>query len=104
MSALRHTTTDVVTLYDADHPSTEHASDLAQATQWMADAGLQARSERMLRLPGAGNLSDALHRATGSSQVWPEWALAGCQSYIVAPRRNTAARHLGGRAFLHDHD
>ncbi|MEP7186856.1 MAG: DUF2309 domain-containing protein [Rhodanobacter sp.] len=104
VAALHHTTTDVLTLYDNDHSSTEHVSDLTQARHWLSAAGLHARSERMLRLPGASKASDVLRRASDWSQVRPEWALAGCQSFIVAPRQRTAARNLGGRAFLHDYD
>ena len=104
VAALHHTTTDIVTLYDADHPSTTHGQDLAQTRRWLAAAGLHARSERMLRLPGASNACDVLRRASDWSQVRPEWALAGCQSFIIAPRQQTTARDLDGRAFLHDYD
>jgi uncharacterized protein YbcC (UPF0753/DUF2309 family) len=36
--------------------------------------------------------------------VRPEWALAGCQAFIAAPRHRTVGRDLKGRAFLHDYD
>jgi uncharacterized protein YbcC (UPF0753/DUF2309 family) len=104
MAALHYTTTDVVTLYDTDHPSTAHAQDLVQTKRWLSTAGQYARSERMLRLPGANKADDVLRRASDWSEVRPEWALAGCQSFIVAPRQRTATRDLGGRAFLHDYD
>jgi uncharacterized protein len=104
VAALHHTTTDVVTLYDSDHPSTTHAQDIAQARRWMAAAGSLARGERMLRLPRATTTADVFRRASDWSEVRPEWALAGCQAFIVAPRHRTASRNLGGRAFLHDYD
>ena len=33
----------------------------------------------------------------------PEWALAGCNSFIAAPRARTSGKNLAGRAFLHDY-
>ncbi|EIL94771.1 YbcC family protein [Rhodanobacter spathiphylli] len=104
VGALHVSTTDTVVLYDTDHPSSAHAADLAQANCWMAAAGRFARSERMLRLPGAARGEDVFRRASDWSEVRPEWALAGCQSFIVAPRRRTATRDLGGRAFLQEYE
>ena len=33
----------------------------------------------------------------------PEWALAGCNAFIAAPRTHTAGKSFAGRAFLHDY-
>jgi uncharacterized protein YbcC (UPF0753/DUF2309 family) len=104
VAALHHTTTDMVTLYDGDHPSPAHTRDIAQARRWFDAAGALARDERMLRLPRATTAADVLRRARDWSEVRPEWALAGCQAFIVAPRHRTVRRDLGGRAFLHDYD
>ena len=104
VAALHHTTTDIVTLYDRDHRAATHAKDIAQARRWFDAAGSLARGERMLRLPRAATTADVLRRARDWSEVRPEWALAGCQCFIVAPRRRTTTRDLGGRAFLHDYD
>uniref|UniRef100_UPI0005B7D3F8 putative inorganic carbon transporter subunit DabA n=1 Tax=Xanthomonas sp. SHU 308 TaxID=1591201 RepID=UPI0005B7D3F8 len=43
-------------------------------------------------------------RARDWAELRPEWALAGCQAFIAAPRARTAGRDLAGRAFLHDYD
>ena len=94
VAALHDTTTDAVTLYDAD------GVDLGQVRKWLAEAGLMARAERALRLPGAKPEA----RAKDWAQVRPEWALAGCSSFVVAPRNRTAGRDLAGRAFLHSYD
>lgn len=104
VAALHHTTTDTVTLYDGDHPSAAHTQDIAQVRDWMADAGALARAERMLRLPRATSTADVFRRASDWSEVRPEWALAGCQAFIIAPRHRTASRDLGGRVFLHSYD
>lgn len=104
IGALHDTTTDAVTLYDADHPSSVHRRDLAEARRWLALAGELARSERALRLPRAGAGGDIARRARDWAEVRPEWALAGCEAFIAAPRARTASIDLGGRAFLHDYD
>ena len=43
-------------------------------------------------------------RSRDWAEVRPEWALAGCQAFIAAPRARTAGRSLAGRAFLHDYN
>ena len=104
LGALHDTTTDAVKLYDADHPSASHASDLDQVRRWLASAGALARGERALRLPRADHAEDISHRARDWAELRPEWALAGCQAFIAAPRARSTGRDFGGRAFLHDYD
>ncbi|MEQ8603214.1 MAG: DUF2309 domain-containing protein [Marivibrio sp.] len=104
VGALHDTTTDAVTLYDADTPSQSHAADLKTARQWLAAAGATTRGERALRLPRAEKEGDIPMRARDWAEVRPEWALAGCKAFIAAPRSRTSGRSLEGRAFLHDYD
>lgn len=104
LAALHDTTTDDVKLYTADHSATDHADDIAQAERWLKAAGALARGERALRLPRANRGQDIPHRARDWAELRPEWALAGCQAFIAAPRSRTAGRDLAGRAFLHDYD
>jgi uncharacterized protein YbcC (UPF0753/DUF2309 family) len=104
VGALHDTTTDAVTLYADDHPSPGHAADLAQAGSWLTAAGMLARAERALRLPGAASGRDVQRRARDWAQLRPEWGLAGCHAFIAAPRARTAGHDLAGRAFLHDYD
>lgn len=103
LGALHDTTTDNVLIYADDHPSADHAVDLAQARQWLASAGLLARSERALRLPRARSAGDIARRSRDWAEIRPEWALAGCKAFIAAPRSRTSAATLQGRAFLHDY-
>ncbi|WP_337268087.1 YbcC family protein [Oryzifoliimicrobium ureilyticus] len=104
LGALHDTTTDEVTIYEGDYSAAAHASDLDRARQWLKEAGALARSERALRLPSAKRASDVVQRARDWAQLRPEWALAGCQAFIAAPRLRTRGSDLKGRAFLHDYD
>ncbi|WP_163575283.1 YbcC family protein [Halomonas faecis] len=104
LAALHDTTTDTVTLYEADHAVATHQEDIARARAWLAAAGRAARAERALRLPGANRERDVPRRSRNWAEVRPEWALAGCKAFIAAPRCRTAGKNLAGRAFLHDYD
>jgi uncharacterized protein YbcC (UPF0753/DUF2309 family) len=104
LAALHDTTTDGVTIYAGDHATASHAEDLSQAERWLQSAGVLARGERALRLPRAARSQDIPHRARNWAELRPEWALAGCQAFIAAPRARTTGRDLAGRAFLHDYD
>jgi uncharacterized protein len=45
-----------------------------------------------------------LERSNDWAQVRPEWGLADCASFIVAPRSRSRHLNLAGRSFLHDYD
>ena len=102
VAGLHDTTTDAVTLYH-DTAAPDHAGDIAVATDWLARAGLAARAERALRLPGA-TAATVAKRAHDWAELRPEWGLAGCAAFIAAPRSVTAGANLHGRAFLHSYD
>ena len=104
LGALHDTTTDAVTLYAADHPSPSHRSDIERAEVWLAAAGRITRGERAMRLPRAAGERDIHRRSRDWAEVRPEWALAGCQAFIAAPRQRTSGKRLDGYAFLHDYD
>ena len=57
-----------------------------------------------MRLPRATGEASLTRRGRNWAEVRPEWALAGCQAFIAAPRARTAGKDLSGRAFLHDYD
>jgi uncharacterized protein YbcC (UPF0753/DUF2309 family) len=101
------TTVDGVTLFDADAVPTTHRAALAELEARLAEAGRRARAERAPRLgiSEAESIDDAVARRSADwSQVRPEWGLAGCRAFVVAPRRRTRRVDLGGRAFLHSYE
>ncbi len=104
VGALHDTTSDEVTLFDADHPSPAHADHLTQLRRWLAGAAVAARTERALKMPLAAGQAELTRRGRDWSEVRPEWGLAGCSAFIAAPRDRTAGRNLAGRAFLHSYD
>ncbi|MBM1218723.1 DUF2309 domain-containing protein [Ponticoccus sp. SC2-23] len=99
VAGLHDTTTDEITIHDADTKS----GDLRKVRDWLKQAGRIARAERARALPGATPATIA-DRALNWAEVRPEWGLAGCAAFVAAPRRATAGKDLGGRAFLHSYD
>jgi uncharacterized protein YbcC (UPF0753/DUF2309 family)/NADH:ubiquinone oxidoreductase subunit 5 (subunit L)/multisubunit Na+/H+ antiporter MnhA subunit len=108
LGCLHDTTTDEVTLFDRHLVPASHASDLERLVARLASA---SRGARRLRAPRLGE--DPLNAATDArilarsrdwAQVRPEWGLAGCTAFIVAPRHRTAGKDLEGRSFLHSYD
>ena len=104
VGGLHCTTTDKITLYTDDHDCSEYKQDLKLAEDWFAKAGRIAGDERAARLPRAKSHRDIVRRSRNWSEVRPEWALAGCQAFIAAPRSRTSGSDLKGRAFLHNYD
>ncbi|MEO1639823.1 MAG: DUF2309 domain-containing protein [Pseudomonadota bacterium] len=104
VGGLHDTTTDAVTLYEADFPGHAHAAHLKTARGWLKTAGDLARTERAMRLPRAESGKDVAKRSSDWAETRPEWALAGCKAFIAAPRSRTKGKGLEGRAFLHDYN
>ena len=108
VAGLHNTTTDEVTLLDTQEMESSHGAELAEARQWLAQAGQRIRVERAPALglaPQAPEaLVDALRQRAGDwSQVRPEWGLANNAGFIAAPRERTRHLDLQGRSFLHDY-
>ena len=110
LAGLHNTTTDEMQLFDVDLLPTSHAEDLSRLQRWLADAGRRARAERAASLGLAARAADARllskavsARSTDWAQVRPEWGLANCASFIVAPRSRSRHLNLAGRSFLHDY-
>jgi uncharacterized protein YbcC (UPF0753/DUF2309 family) len=110
VAGLHNTTTDELQLFDTDLLPDTHAADVSALTGWLEAAGQQARAERAasLGLAPLATQADGLHRAVATrsndwAQVRPEWGLANCASFIVAPRSRSQHLNLAGRSFLHDY-
>ena len=110
VGGLHNTTTDDMLLYDTDLLPASHANDLEVLRDWLAETGKRARAERaaLLGLASQAESPAALHesimsRTSDWAQVRPEWGLAGCAAFVVAPRSRSRHMNLGGRSFLHDY-
>jgi uncharacterized protein YbcC (UPF0753/DUF2309 family) len=111
LPGLHNTTTDDVQLFDLGAVPAALQPALAELQAWLAAAGQRARAERApaLGLQALAHDAAALQRAVQQrandwAQVRPEWGLADCAAFIVAPRQRTRHLHLAGRSFLHDYD
>lgn len=100
IAALHDTTTDEIRCFDTDDNDID-----ATLTQWLDNAGKQARRERATRLGTDEKHVDKVvqQRSRDWSEVRPEWGLAGNACFIVAPRARNRHLDLGGRSFLHDY-
>lgn len=103
LPALHDTTSDRIRLYSEDLAQPLSATSLEQLHAWLHAAGRLCRAERATTLPRAQHPRSLLQRGHDWAEVRPEWALAGCQFFIAAPRPMTSALRLDGRAFLHDY-
>jgi len=110
VGGLHNTTTDEVLLYDTDLVPASHAQDLDELRGWLAEAGQRTRAERAALLGLASQVDSpaTLHesikgRTSDWAQVRPEWGLAGCAAFVVAPRSRSQHLNLAGRSFLHDY-
>ncbi len=100
------TTTDQITVYNREDVAGASEAAFAALERQLAQAGKLTRAERARRLPGthAGNIDDAiLWRSKDWAELRPEWGLAGCSVFVVAPREHSAGLDLGGRSFLHSY-
>ncbi|WP_297511326.1 putative inorganic carbon transporter subunit DabA [uncultured Caulobacter sp.] len=103
-AGLHDTASDAVEWLRAhDHNETDQRS-LQQARAWLDAAARAARAERADRRPGAALSSSPGRAARSFAEVRPEWGLAGCHGFIIAPRARTRGLDLDGAVFLHDYD
>ncbi|MFT6398874.1 MAG: hypothetical protein ACJAYU_003636 [Bradymonadia bacterium] len=106
VAALHDTTTDEVTLFDEALIPETHRAELNTLRSALASAGDATRAERGERMGVRGPSADNQVRARSRdwAQVRPEYGLAGCGAFVVAPRERTRALNLGANSFLHSYD
>ncbi|MEO1046585.1 MAG: DUF2309 domain-containing protein [Pseudomonadota bacterium] len=107
VAAKHDTVTDEVKLLDACCVPESHKAQLKEVRAALDTASETARLERSNKFTirkqnGVSNQVQA--RSNDWSQTRPEWGLAGCATFIAAPRKRTRGIDLDSRAFLHDYD
>lgn len=106
LAGLHDTTTDNITLYNTEEVPTARIGALKELQDALHRAGHGTRAERGLRmaLDQKESTRKIMERAKDWSQTRHEWGLAGCSSFIVAPRERTTDKNLNGQSFLHNYD
>lgn len=102
-----NTTTDEIDIFDRSLVPAGHAEDLRGLERRLAEAGALTRAERARRMgiaPGTKLDQRVIARSKDWAEVRPEWGLAGCSSFVVAPRHRSAGIDQAGRSFLHSYD
>ena len=104
LACLHDTTTDELNIFNENEVPVARQEELGNLKKSLAKAGHACRTERAVRLSTKGNIDTAIKaRSKDWSQIRPEWGLAGCSSFIVAPRERTKGIDFGGRSFLHSY-
>jgi hypothetical protein len=107
LACLHDTTTDEVSIYNHFDVPAESTEELKELEKSLAQAGYTTRMERSVRLstdPASSIDRTMMARSKDWSQVRPEWGLAGCSAFVVAPRARTRGIDLEGKSFLHSYD
>ncbi len=106
VACLHDTTKDEISILGERNVPKSHTELLNEIKTAFEKAGRAARQERALRMKIETKDVNAsvLNRSKDWSQVRPEWGLAGCNAFVVAPRNRTRGMNLGGKSFLHSYD
>jgi uncharacterized protein YbcC (UPF0753/DUF2309 family) len=104
LACLHDTTTDEITIYNQSQIPKTHITAVKEVKIWFEKASQANRTERAIRFNSESKKNDAvLFRSKDWSQVRPEWGLAGCDTFVVAPRYRTKGVNLEGKSFLHEY-
>ncbi len=107
LACLHDTTTDEISIYNENEVSNNQNKAFQNLKSSLSLASKSARAERAIRLvtKNKKSIDSALiERSKDWSQIRPEWGLAGCSAFIVAPRERTKNINLEGKSFLHSYD
>lgn len=103
--ALHDTGSDEISLYWDDEISPDRISEIEHLKKVLKEAAEKTRMERGMRMYLEGSDADKsiFRRINDWSQTRPEWGLAGCNSFVIAPRNRTIGKNLSGKSFLHNY-
>lgn len=106
IAAKHDTATDEITLIGTDALNETLQERLIQIETALSEASKATRKERSARFGIAEKDAEKLilRKSKDWSQVRPEWGLAGCNAFVIAPRHRTAKINLEGKSFLHSYD
>jgi len=107
IAALHDTTTDEIILYAEEQVKPSKREKLNELKSYLERASLSSRIERLERMEASTKKLDEksiFQRSKDWSQTRPELGLAGCNTFVVAPREVTKNSNLGGKSFLHDYN
>ena len=105
LACLHDTTTDEISIFNTFDVPSDRTEELDEIIASLKDASRAARAERGLRMSIDSNADKSvIERSKDWSQIRPEWGLAGCSTFVVAPRKRTQHIDLAGRSFLHSYE
>ncbi len=107
VAALHNTTTDKISILNEQLVPKGHQTYLLEVKMSLAVASSATRHERATKLnigESANKDKAVIARSKDWSTVRPEWGLAGCSAFIIAPRHRTSKMSLDGKSFLHNYD
>jgi uncharacterized protein YbcC (UPF0753/DUF2309 family) len=105
LACLHDTTTDEISIFNEHEVPNGQKEEFIDLKKSLDMAGRASRTERSLRMSTEGNIDVALKtRSKDWSQIRPEWGLAGCSAFVVAPRERTKDIDFGGSSFLHSYE
>jgi len=107
LACLHDTTTDEVSILNEGDVPTDKIEELKDLKQSLAMAGHATRTERSVRLitDKPSHVDKAMMaRSKDWAQLRPEWGLAGCSAFVVAPRERTKGIDFEGKSFLHSYE
>jgi hypothetical protein len=106
VAAKHDTATDEIKLNIIGEISPAHKTQLESIKLSLKIASKNARTERAERFGISNDHAEKniLKRGKDWAQVRPEWGLAGCNAFIIAPRNRTKGVNLEGKSFLHSYD
>lgn len=100
LAAEHNTTTDEITLFDADAPG-QFQEHIQRLQSDLKKAQSTATAER---LGDYKSVERAYRKSTDWSETRPEWGLAKNAGFIIGSRRLTEQSNLEGECFLHSYD